>query len=275
MNDTFSRGRWALVTGASAGIGAAFARELATRGNSLVLTARRLDRLEALASELREENKIRVECIVADLADSLAPTRLCDAIAQRGIAIDILVNNAGYGVPGSFLTPSWQTHADFIQVMMTASCELVYKLLPGMRERRFGRIANIASLAGLIPGSAGHTLYAASKAFLIKFSQSLGLENSTAGVNVCAVCPGFTYSEFHDVVGTRSTVSKMSPWMWMDAKRVAREGLDAMERGAIVYVPGRINRLIKSATKLVPDALALRLMQKQSRRFRDNSNNAK
>ena len=175
MNDNSSQRRWALVTGASAGIGEAFARELAARGNSLVLTARRLDRLETLASELSEKYSVRIECIAADLADPAAPTQLCVAIAQRGIAIDILINNAGYGVPGSFLTPDWKTHIDFIQVLMTAPCELVYKLLPGMRERRFGRIANIASLAGLVPGSAGHTLYAASKAFLIKFSQSLAL----------------------------------------------------------------------------------------------------
>jgi short-subunit dehydrogenase len=274
MNDNASHAQWALVTGASAGIGAAFARELAARGYSLVLTARRLDRLDALAADLREKHAVRVECVVADLADPLAPATLCDTIAERGIAIDVLINNAGYGVPGSFLAPSWKTHADFIQVMMTVPCELVYKLLPGMRERRFGRIANIASLAGLVPGSAGHTLYAASKAFLIKFSQSLALENSATGVNVCAVCPGFTYSEFHDVVGTRKTVSKMPAWMWLDAERVAREGLDATERGDVVYIPGRINRLIKTVTKLVPDALALRATQKQSRRFRDNSDDA-
>lgn len=271
MNDASASARCALVTGASAGIGAAFARELAARGNSLVLTARRLDRLDSLASQLREKNKVRVECIAADLADPRAPAQLCDAIAQRGIAIDILINNAGYGVPGSFLTPSWRTHADFIQVLMTAPCELVYKLLPGMRERRFGRIANIASLAGLMPGSAGHTLYAASKAFMIKFSQSLALENAARGVNVCAVCPGFTYSEFHDVVGTRQTVSKMPSYMWSHADRVAREGLDAVDRGDIVYIPGRINRLIKGLTKLVPDTVALRTMQKRSRRFRDSS----
>ena len=273
MNGNVSRGHWALVTGASAGIGAAFARELASRGNSLVLTARRLDRLEALASELREKYSVRVECIVADLADPAAPTQVCDAIAQRGIAIDILINNAGYGVPGSFLTPAWSTHADFIQVLMTAPCELVYKLLPGMRARRFGRIVNIASLAGLVPGSAGHTLYAASKAFLIKFSQSLALENSACGVNVGAVCPGFTYSEFHDVVGTRKIVSTMPSWMWSRADDVARAGIDAVERGEVVYVTGRINRLIKSMTKLVPDKLALRAMQRQSRKFRNDDSN--
>ena len=260
--------RWALVTGASAGIGAEFARQLAERGASLVITARRLDRLEALAVELREKQGVRVECIAADLADRSAVKTLCAEIQRRGVSIEILINNAGYGVAGSFLTPTWQTHIDSIQVLMTAPCELAYKLLPAMRERGYGRIANIASLAGHMPGSAGHTLYAASKAFLIKFSQSLALENIGKGVKVCAVCPGFTYSEFHDVVGTRATVSKMPDWMWSPATSVVREGIEAMERGEIVYVTGRMNRLIKGLMKLVPDKMALRSIQKRSSKFR-------
>ena len=260
--------RFALVTGASAGIGAAVARERAARGASLVLTARRAERLESLAAELREKHGTRCECIAADLADPAGVEKLCVEIAHRGIAIDILVNNAGYGVPGSFLAPSWQTHADFFRVLMIVPCELTYKLLPGMQQRGYGRILNLASLAGHVPGSAGHTLYGASKAFLIKFSQSLALENTSTGVNVCAVCPGFTYSEFHDVTGTRGIVSKMPKWMWMGADEVARIGVDAAERGEIVYVTGRLNRAIKSLFKLLPDRFALRVMQKRSKSFR-------
>jgi uncharacterized protein len=266
--DTAQTQHWALVTGASAGIGAAFARELAARGNALVLTARRLDRLDALASELRTTHGVRVECICADLAASTATEKLCAEIARRGIGIDVLINNAGYGVPGHYLTPAWHAHAEFLQVMITAPCELAYRLLPGMRERGYGRIANIASLAGIIPGSAGHTLYGAAKAFLIKFSQSLAVENVKRGVNVCAVCPGFTYSEFHDVTGTRDVVSKMPKWMWQSADAVAREGLDALERGEIVHVTGRVNRTIKLLTKLLPDRMALRLVQRRSKDFR-------
>jgi hypothetical protein len=137
-----------------------------------------------------------------------------------------------------------------------------------MQQRGFGRIVNVASLAGLVPGSAGHTLYGASKAFLIKFSQSLALENLKHGVNVCAVCPGFTYSEFHDVTGTRGVVSKMPSWMWLSAEEVARRGMDAVERGEIVYVTGRINRMIKTLLKLLPDRFALRAMQKRAKNFR-------
>ena len=260
--------RWALVTGASAGIGSAFARELAARGCSLVLTARRSERLDALAAELKSRYGTRVECITADLADARAPEELCAEIERRRLSIDILINNAGYGVTGAFPSQAWPTHADFLQVMVTAPCHLAWLLLPGMQQRGFGRIVNVASLAGLMPGSAGHTLYAASKAFLIKFSQSLALENTARGVNVCAVCPGFTYSEFHDVTGTRKIVSKMPKWMWLSAEEVARIGMDAVERGEIVCVTGRANRTIKSLMKLLPDRFALRSMQKRSKNFR-------
>lgn len=268
MTTESNTSRWALVTGASAGIGAAFARELASRGSSLVLTARREDRLAALAADLRARHGTRVECIAADLADPTAPSALCAEIERRRIAIDILVNNAGYGVPGSYLVPSWPTHAAFVQVMLTAPCELVYRLLPAMQRRGYGRVVNVASLAGLVPGSPGHTLYGASKAFLIKFSQSLALENLKHGVNVCAVCPGFTYSEFHDVTGTRGIVSQMPKWMWLTADEVARSGMDAVERGEIVYVTGRVNRAIKTLFKLLPDRFALRTMRKRSKNFR-------
>lgn len=260
--------RWALVTGASAGIGEAFARELAARRHNLVLTARREDRLSTLAAELTRAHGIAVDTIAADLAEPAAVAGLCAELERRGIAIDVLVNNAGYGVPGHYLSQPWQRHADFLQVLVTAPCELAYRLLPGMQQRGYGRIANIASLAGHVPGSAGHTMYAASKAFLIKFSQSLALENRDKGVNVCAVCPGFTWSEFHDVVGSREQVSKMPKWMWMTAAAVAREGVDATERGDIVYVTGRANRFIKGLMKLLPDSFALAMVQRRSKDFR-------
>jgi short-subunit dehydrogenase len=260
--------RWALVTGASAGIGTAFARELAARGSNLVLTARRRERLDELAAELTSRHAIQVECVAADLAEPQAPGQLCAEIARRGIAVDTLINNAGYGLPGHFHAQPWHAHAQFLQVMVGSPCELVHILLPAMQQRGYGRIVNVASLAGLIPGSSGHTLYGASKAFLIKFSQSLALENAKRGVNVCAVCPGFTYSEFHDVTGTRNVVSKMPNWMWLAAAEVARQGVDAVERGEVVYVTGRVNRVIKSLVKLIPDRLALRMVQKRSRHFR-------
>ena len=259
---------FALVTGASAGIGAAFARELARQGRGLVLTARRADRLEALAAELRTEHGTEVHCIPGDLADPATPVALCGEIERLGIAIDILINNAGYGVTGSFVSKPWPTHAQFIQVMMTAPTELCHRLLPGMRQRGHGQIVNVASVAGLLPAPAGHTLYGASKAYLIRFSQALALESHAHGVNVCALCPGFTYSEFHDVTGTRSQMQRLPKSVWMSADAVARDGLDAVERGDIVHICGGLNRAIRRLLDLLPDRLALRLMSRRGKHFR-------
>ncbi len=257
---------YVLITGASAGIGEALAREYARRGRALVLVARRAERLQTLADELRLQ--VPVETLAADLADPSAPSVIVDALAQRGLQIGGLVNNAGYGLPGAFHVPDWPAHARFLQVMVTAVCELSWRLLPAMQARGRGEILNVASLAGHVPGSAGHTLYAASKAFMIRFSESLALENADRGIRVCALCPGFTYSEFHDITGTRPQVSRMPKWMWMSAEAVAREGLDALDAGRVVHVPGRANRLIKAVTQLLPDRLALKLVQKRSRDFR-------
>lgn len=257
--------RYALITGASSGIGAAIAKEWARRGQPLVLTARRRERLDALAAELARQ--VPCEVATSDLEQPDAPRALCEELASRGLRIQHLVNNAGYGLPGTFRTPDWPEHQRFLQIMVNAVCELSWRLLPEIQAHR-GGIINVASLAGHVPGSAGHTLYAAAKSFMIKFSQSLALENAALGVRVCALCPGFTLSEFHDVTGTRAQVSKMPRWMWMSAEDVAREGLDAYARGEVVWVTGRVNRLIKTLTALMPDRLALALVQRQSGNFR-------
>ena len=169
------RGKTALVTGASAGIGKAFAALLAERGYDLALTARRADRLAAVAAELSRHGT-QVHVLPADLADPAAPAALCEALGRRGLAIDVLVNNAGYGVPGRYVRSSWQQQADFLQVLVVAVAELTHRLLPPMIERRWGRVVQIASLAALVPAAPGHTLYAASKAFLVKFTEALARE---------------------------------------------------------------------------------------------------
>ncbi len=143
----------------------------------------------------------------------------------------MLVNNAGYGVPGSYVNVPWIDHERFMQVMVTAVLDLTYRLLPGMIDRGWGRIINIASVAGMVPAPAGHTLYGASKSFLIRFSEALAAENGPKGVNVTAVCPGFTWSEFHDVTGTRDRMNKMPGLLWLKADDVAREGYDAVMKG--------------------------------------------
>ena len=151
---------------------------------------------------------------------------------------------------------------------MTAVVELTYRFLPGMIERRYGRILNVASLAGLVPGTVGHTLYGASKSFVIKFSQSVGLEAAKHNVRVTALCPGFTYSEFHDVNGTRELVSRLPKWMWMQAAPVAREGYAAVMRGDLVRVPGAANRVLAVLARIMPERVVLAATKRQARNFR-------
>lgn len=261
--------RTVLVTGASSGIGAAFARVFAERGFDLALTARREDRLRALATDLSQRHAVAVRVVAADLADPSAPRRLVDELTSAGVTIDALVNNAGYGLTGRYAGTPWEDQARFLQVMVTAYAELAHRVLPPMLERGYGRIINVASVAGMTPGSPGHTLYGASKAFLIKFSQALAFETRRFGVFVTAVCPGFTYSEFHDVNNTRELVSRQLPrWLWMDADTVAREGFDAVMKGRIVHVNGRLNRAIALGVRLLPERLVLAATLRYSRRFR-------
>lgn len=260
--------RRALVTGASAGIGAEFARQLAARDCDLVLTARREDRMQSLATALHQQHGVNVQVIADDLADPAAPARIVAVATSNGRAIDILINNAGYGVPGSFTRVDWDTHARFMQVLVDAPLQLCHLLLPAMRQRDYGRIVNVASLAGLVPATPGNTLYGPAKAFLMRVSQALAMENRSHGIHVCALCPGFTHSEFHDVSHARGLVSKLPGWMWMDANEVVRQGLDAVERGRVVYVPGHVNRTIKVLMDLLPDSLALGLVARRAKHFR-------
>jgi short-subunit dehydrogenase len=260
---------WALVTGASAGIGAEFCRQLAGKGYRLVLVARRVDKLQTVADELQKSHATESLIITADLSKRDACQTIVERLEQENINIEYLVNNAGYGLPGSFHVPRWKEHADFIQVMMTAVCEMTWRLLPGMRERGCGFIVNVASVAGLVTPSAGHTLYGASKSFLIKFSEALALENEETGVKVCALCPGFTYSEFHDVNGTREMISKLPSYLWLDARDVVADTVMAMSAKEVkpVIIPGRQYKAIVFANRHLP-WLAKILTKRNARQFR-------
>ena len=260
--------RVALVTGASSGIGEAFAEVLAAEGFDVVITARREARLRAVQSRLQDKYGVRVEVIVDDLDQAEAPARICAELEARGLNIDVLVNNAGYGVSGSYLSSNWEVHARFLQIMVIAVAELSHRLLPGMIRRQYGRIINIASLAGLVPAPAGHTLYAAAKAFLIKFSESLGHEVRRHGVFVTAVCPGFTYSEFHDVTGTRANVNRMPGFMWLSSADVARRGYDATMAGESIIVTGRMNAAIATLVRILPQRLVSGLGRRIGRAYR-------
>ena len=261
----------ALVTGASAGIGAAVARELARRGYDLVLTARRAERLNELAAELESKYGVRAAVVPADLAQPDAPAAIEAALEDRGLEVDVLVNNAGYGVTGVYLSRPWQVHETFLQVMVRAVAELTWRLTGPMRERGHGRVINIASVAGLLPGTGGHTLYGAVKAWMISFSESLAFEMEEHGVTVTAVCPGFTYSEFHDVNQMREQVSQLPDYMWMSAEEVAVQALDAANRGEKLFINGPTNRFIAWLGRHLPRSVVYRMMLKRARSFRDTS----
>jgi uncharacterized protein len=262
--------RLALITGASAGIGAAFARIYAAHGYDVALTARRADKLQAQAEDITLRSGVETLTISADLTDPAAPDAILTELAAHGRTVDALVNNAGYGLPGVYADTSWPDQKDFIQVMMTAPSELAHRVVGGMIDRKFGRIVNVASLAGLMPGAAGHTLYAASKSYMVRFSQSLHLETQGTGVHVSALCPGFTYSEFHDVNGTRDLVSRSTPrWLWLGADEVAASGYEAAEANRPVCVPGAPNKAIAALAKILPDEWLLALMASQGARFRN------
>ncbi len=261
------KNKYALITGASSGIGEAIAREYSRRGKPLILTARRIDRLEALAKELSKN----APCVVisADLSDRDAPKKLFEQTQSQHLEVDTLVNNAGYGVPGRYLSSDWKTHSDFLQVMIHAVGELTHLYLPSMEKAKHGRIMNVASLAGLVPSSAGHTMYGATKAWLIRFSECLALETNPRGVNVTALCPGFTYTEFHDVNGMRSSISKLPKFLWLTSEQVAKLGIDAVETGKTKVITGRTNKVIAFLCKYLPDWLARALVASKSKQFRN------
>jgi uncharacterized protein len=260
--------RTVLITGASSGIGEELAKVFAAEGWNLIVVARREDRLRTLAATLDAAHGTRVDVIVCDLSEPSAPAALCTEIASRGLVVDALVNNAGYGVPGVFLASPWERQQAMLQVMVTSLTELTHRLLPGMIERQFGRVLNVASLAGLVPAPAGHTLYAASKALVIRFSEALSHEVRPHNVLVTALCPGFTYSEFHDVTGTRESVSKMPKWLWMDAATVARQGYDAVMAGTPIYINGKVNRTIALLCRYLPLSLITGVGRKFGRTYR-------
>ncbi len=262
--------RLMLITGASAGIGAEFARQYAQRGWDVAITARRAERLDTLAEEIETRHKVSAIPVVQDLAADDSVDQVLAHVKECGREVDGIVNNAGYGLPGTFFNTSWKDQAAFLRVLLTAPCELVHKCLPGMAARNYGRIINVASLAGYTPGSNGHTLYAPVKSALIKFSESVHAEAQAAGhdIHVTALCPGFTYSEFHDVNGTRSQTEEMPKWIWMQAAPVVEAGIQAVTRGRPVVVPGGVNKGVATLVRVLPDPLARTMMRQQASRFR-------
>jgi len=250
--------RTALVTGASAGIGAAFARHLASEGYALLLVARRIDRLKELADGLTAQYGVRCDVFAADLNDPVAPAEIMAFAQKQGIAIDVLVNNAGLSGKTAFADTPWPKLAAEIQLMVTALTELCHRVLPGMQERGWGRIVNLSSLAAFSPPGAS-LLYTGIKSYVLGMSQSLDMELKPQGIHVTALCPGFTRSEFHDTMGTRDSADKLPDMLWQEADEVVREGWKAVMKGKPVCVPGTVNKILAGSMRPLPVSLQYHL----------------
>ncbi len=231
----------ALITGASTGLGAEFARQLAGHGLNLVLVARRLEKLDMLADDLRQRFKVQVFTLAADLSDPASPAYIESACREHNWQVDWLINNAGSAGPDLLLDRDWQEQTAFYQLMVVSVAELCHRFVPGMVERHFGRVVNVASVAGRIARSGGCN-YGPSKAYVIALSEELNLSVHAMGVHVTALCPGFTHTDFHETAGLGDMKRAMPKWLWYDANVVVADGLKGAERGRSVVISGRLYR---------------------------------
>ena len=248
------RGKWALVTGASAGIGWALAEQLAAGGTNLVLTARRRERLEQLAAQLRSQHGVSVEALVADLGRASAPEEIYNVTQGKGIAIELLINNAGFGAYGEFHRIDLARQLEMLQVNTTAVVHLTHLYLLAMIERRCGDILIVASTAAF-QGVPYITTYAATKAFDLLFAEALAEEVRRYGIRVCALCPGSTTTEFHQVAGQPDRTKRQQE----SAEKVARVGLQALAGGKSYVISGLGNYLGAHGQRLAPRRLVTRV----------------
>ena len=245
----------ALITGASAGLGAEFARQLAARGDDLVLVARSAEALERLGAELAAAHGVRVEVLPADLTDSGGIARVAGRLASPAAPIGLLVNNAGYGLGLDFEANDVETEAAHLRIHVETPIRLSHAAYRAMLARGGGRVANVASVAGFIPRGT----YGAAKAFLISFSRWANAVYGSCGVTTTAVCPGFTHTTFHERMGLPPGQEGVPPWMWLDAGEVVRVALRDIDRGRAVSVPSLRYKVLVALTRVVPARLAARV----------------
>lgn len=252
----------ALITGASSGIGEGFARLAASKGYDVALAARRLDRLEALAKEIRATWPVDAFALQADLVDPETPHRMIADITSRGRSVDTLINNAGFSIAKGFAWTDLEAQKKFLAVTIEAPIALSHLVLPQMMKKQSGRIINISSITAFSHGGKGHTLYPAGKSFLVKFSQSLNEELKPYGINVSAVCPGFVKTEFMEVNNPESNMRDSDAWFWQSPEEIATESWRRNERGAEVIVPGIAPKCIAAMMKYLPEQLVAPLTRK-------------
>ena len=257
----------ALITGASSGIGAAFAKAYAARGYDLALVARRADRLEALAGELTAQFGVEAFAVVSDLSLVDACETVLTVVAQRGRVVDVLVNNAGFSIAQSFIGAPWSRQREFLITLLVSPCGLAHGVIPGMVARGRGAIINVASLAGFAPGVAGHTLYPGAKSLAITFSQALAAELKGTGVKVTAICPGFTQTEFAQANGTSVIMDEAPRRLFQTAEQVVAAALTANDRGQVVVVPGLQNKIAALMLRYLPQPLVIAILTQASARY--------
>jgi hypothetical protein len=256
-----------LVTGASSGLGKAFARAYAAAGRDLILVARRVDRLEALAADLQARHGVDALVIGADLSVFGAEGTVLNAVAARGLHVETLVNNAGFSIPQSFAAVPWAAQRDFLMTLVVSACGLAHGVLGPMIERGGGAIINVASLAGFAPGAVGHTLYPGAKSLAIKFSQALDSEYRRAGVKVTAVCPGFTRTEFAAANGTQAIMDASPRLFFQTAEQVVAAALRANQRGRVVVIPGWHNVVAAALLRYLPESLVTAVVRAGSAKY--------
>ena len=246
----------ALVTGASAGIGEAIARELAGRGHGVTLVARREDRLRDLAEELAAKHGVRAEAIGADLGGAASRAALVTQIAELGLEVEILINNAGFGGSGNFVRSDRERLVAMVELNCAALLDFQARYLPSMVERRRGAVINIASTSAFqpLPGSA---TYAATKAFVLSLSEAVHEELKGTGVTLTAICPGPVRTEFTQAAGMPQADEGTPDFIWMSAESVAKAAVDAADRGKRATVPGLLNRAQTLAGQHGPRKLVL------------------
>ncbi|WP_309129312.1 SDR family oxidoreductase [Microbacterium sp.] len=243
----------ALITGASAGLGAEFARQLAARGADLVLVARNVDALDELAAGLRDGFGVDVQVMPADLTDERDVDRVAARLADAAEPVDLLINNAGFGLPLRFADNDVEDEVRHLRVHVEAPMRLMHAALRTMRGRG-GRIVNVASVAGFISRST----YSACKAWVIGFSRWANAEYASDGVTVTALCPGFTHTSFHERMGLEPGKEGVPAIGWLDAGDVVREGLRDAARGKAVSVPSTRYKIVVAVTCVLPRSLIAR-----------------
>ena len=239
----------ALVTGASAGLGLEFARQLAAQGHPLVLVARNASRLEATAADLQRRHGITAEVLPADLTLDADVAAVVERLQDAARPVGILVNNAGIGLLHNFEDNHAQEEQNHLKLHAETSMLLTHAALKGMLERGEGRIINVASVAAFLPRGT----YSAAKAWLVSFSRWANLAYRKRGVKVTAVCPGFTHTEVHDRMGMDKSVAPS--WTWLRAERVVREGLADNERGKAVSIPSKRYKAVAAVARVAPARL--------------------